>query len=380
MFRCCKFLSTVILTSLLASCGGTSNVEPPAELVQFTPEIHLQDVWRRTVGVGTDEYYFHLYLVEDHGSLYIPDVRGRLTALTADRGRMRWVQKTELPISGGLAVGKDILVFGTNKADLVVVNQSDGSERWRVALSSEILARPTVAEDVILVLTIDGKWVALDTESGQEKWLYERLAPALTLRGGSAPGVYQDLAIAGLSSGRVVAVERETGLVVWEREVAIPKGRTDLERMVDITADVLVIEDKVFTVAYQGRVMSLDARTGQPHWQYDLSSYQGMGYANNTLYVSDANSYVWSFNAATGLVNWTQEQLKARQLTAPVVVGDYVVVGDIEGYLHWLAVENGRFMARVRVAAEPINSLLVVDDIVYSFANNGRVAATRVKG
>ena len=145
--------------------------------------------------------------------------------------------------------------------------------------------------------------------------------------------------------------------------------------MVDIDADILVADETVYVVTFQGRITALDARIGAELWRREMSSHAGMGLDRASLYVSDELSHVWALDRARGASLWRQQRLEGRGLGAPAALHDYVVVADAEGHVHWLRREDGQFAARTRVREGVLAPPVVAGDTVYVYDRGGTLSA-----
>jgi outer membrane protein assembly factor BamB len=300
--------------------------------------------------------------------------------MSADKGRKLWSVKTKLPLSAGPGVGEGIVVVGASNGYLVALNAKDGSERWRHRMSSEVLAAPTLAGGLVIVRTVDGRLVALSADNAEQRWIVEQNVPKLSLRGTAPAYVGGDSVIAGFDNGRVVAVELTTGDTQWDTIVGAPRGKNELERLVDIDAPVHVLGDDVFVTGYQGRVAMLGRDTGQIWWARDFSSYRGFTVGDDELFASSSEGLVVAMRRSDGTVDWEQARLRQRGLTAPAVDGNAIVVGDYEGYLHWLDRSNGDLMARVSTDGDRItNAPIAVDGRVFVQTDHGKLIAYKTK-
>jgi outer membrane protein assembly factor BamB len=251
-----------------------------------------------------------------------------------------------------------------------------GEEIWRSTVSSEILSSPKEADGVVIVRTIDGKIFALDATTGERLWIYDRTVPALTLRGTSTPVIANGLVIAGFDGGRVTSLELKTGKLIWEAKVAVSSGRSELERMVDIDAQPLIVGDAIYVTTFQANVTALSLQSGQILWQRDISSHTELGADAQNLYVTEESGNVWALDRFSGTSIWKQEKLTHRQVTCPAFFGDRVIVGDLEGYLHWLDKATGDITARVQIDSAPIlTQPIVSNDILFAYSSGGTLSA-----
>jgi outer membrane protein assembly factor BamB len=358
--------------------GKDEAVEPPAELKPIKAELSVQEVWSTKVGHGTGKLYFKLRPAEEGGRIYVADDGGLVMALDADKGSQIWKTESKAPISAGVGAGDGLALAGTSSGEILAWSEDDGSLRWRAPASSEVMASPVAATGVVVGRSIDGRVFGLDAQDGRRLWLYQITVPALTLRGDSSPLIERGLVIVGLKTGKVVALSVPDGKVRWEQVIAVPRGRSELERMVDINADPVADQGVVYVASFQGRVAALDAENGNPLWGRDISSYAGLAADSRHVYVTDQHSEIWCLDRLTGASVWKQDALRGRAATAPAVQGDSIMVGDFEGYVHWLSRDDGHLQARWRLDSGGIQVRpLVVDETAYVYGRSGRLAALR---
>ncbi|WP_409271565.1 outer membrane protein assembly factor BamB [Pseudomonas sp. KCJK9111] len=376
-----KQAAVLTLAVLAAGCSSNSKKElPPAELIKFTEEVVLKKQWSRSIGDGQGETYNTLVPAIENDRIYASDVTGDVYALDRITGNVVWNKDLDLPVSGAVGVGYGLVMLGTLKGEVIALDSSTGEERWRARVTSEVLAPPANNGDVVVVQTQDDRLIGLDAATGDRRWIYESTPAVLTLRGTGAPIVTNRLAVAGLSTGKVVAVDISNGVPVWESRVAIPQGRSELERVVDIDGGLLLSGGTLYVSTYQGRVAGLDLESGRVLWQRDASSYVGVAQGFGNVYVSEASGTVESVDERSSSALWSNDAMARRQLTAPEVYSSYVAVGDFEGYLHLLSQVDGRFVGRERVDSSGLRARpLVVGDTIYVFGNSGKLEALTIR-
>ncbi|MGD8733654.1 MAG: outer membrane protein assembly factor BamB, partial [Gammaproteobacteria bacterium] len=256
----------------------------------------------------------------------------------------------------------------------------EGSGRWKVTLSGEVLARPAVGNGMVIVRTVDGYLRALDAADGSEFWNVEQQVPRLSLRGNSAPAIVGSAVIAGFDNGRIAAYDLDDGDIRWENVIAPPSGRTEMDRLADVDSSIVVVGQDVYVSSYNGRVASLAAESGQVLWSQDVPSYETLGIDWTALYAAGQTGDIVALSRSSGAVLWTQEGLHMRQPTTPTPHESSVVVGDFEGYVHWLNAVTGEFEARARVDNAPVvGQPVTAGELVYVQTESGRLAAYRAR-
>jgi outer membrane protein assembly factor BamB len=362
---------------MLQGCGRSKDTaEPPAKLTEFETTLDVQKVWSSKVGGGSERLRLGLRPATDGARVYAGSYDGQVAAYDAVTGRKEWSVKTELTLTAGPGFGDGLLAFGTADGDLVALDAATGQERWRQAIGSEVLASPAIGSNVIVVRSVDGRLRGFSVANGGTLWTVEQNLPVLTLRGNTAPRLAGTLVVSGFNNGRVGAYELTSGDTAWEVTVANPTGRSELERLVDVSAGVQVVGNDVYVVGYHGRAVGIDLVTGGVIWQQEFSSFAGLSADFNNVYATSDFDAVVALSRAAGTQLWTQEALRLRDVTAPTRYANTVVVGDFEGYVHWLSPDDGRFLARQRAARDRISGApLVVGQNVYVQGDDGTLAA-----
>ena len=379
------FSLTVIL--LLGACGavsdrvssfmgGEDNASPPTPLEEISEQIKIKRLWETSVGDGTDEQYLKLVPTFADGRIYAAESEGEVSAINSGNGKDIWTTDVDMRITGGPGAGGNFVLVGTSEAEVIALSAENGDILWRGKVSSEVLSAPQIDNGIVVVRTIDGKIFGLNAADGSRQWVYDRTVPALTLRGTSRPVIADGLVIAGFDEGRLAAIELQTGKLVWETRIALATGRSDIERMVDIDAEPVILDGIIYVATFQGRLAALTANSGRIIWTRDIPSYAGINVDDDHVYISDDNSAIWALDRTTGNSLWKLESLVARAATAPALTGDVVVVGDLEGYLHWLDRDTGEILGRNQVTDSPIIAPpFAVDGIVYTYASDGSLGA-----
>lgn len=398
-----EMMKRVLLISLvslvgLAGCHSfkKENVQPPTPLAKdFKPTVTVTKVWETRVGDGAGVSGARLRPSVVDGVLYADSSDGKMTAIDAASGKKLWSKsasthgwfgwgdrkRKDVRYAGGPAVDADLLVVGTLDGHVYGMSAKDGSPRWEAELASEVLATPIIVGDLVVVRTGDGRIYALETATGKRRWVYDQdNVPLLSLRGNGSMLAANGVLFYGSDDGRLVALRLDNGSKLWEQRLSSGEGRTEIDRLDDVDGSILVDGTVLYGAAYHGNLVAVDGPSGRPTWTHAFSTYVSLGLGGNALYGVNDDSQVWAFDKTGGADIWKNDALKYRWLTGPAVQGNYVVVGDMEGYIHWLQSSDGALAARERLSkkkairAQP----LVVGDTVYVEDVKGHIAAYRL--
>lgn len=377
-FQAILLLSVVLLSGCSIFSKKTGN--EPLELVDFTETVKVNKIWSRGVGAGQGDGFTRLLPAIDGDLIFTVSSEGHIYAINRLTGKVVWSRKTDESISGGISSEHDMLLIANATGELIALAKSNGASLWRKQIQGEILSTPRTNGDVVAVQTMNGRIYTLDAKSGKELWFYENSPPVLTLRGTASPIVTDNAIYAGFSNGRLMAFNPDTGSILWEQRVAIPQGRSELDRMVDIHASPVLDGGILYVSAYQGKLSAMARGTGSGIWSQESSSSEAIALAGGQLFVSQADGVVVAYDATTGQVRWKNEQLLRRGLNGPQVFGDYVAVVDYKGYMHVMNQSDGVFVARRSVDSKSVRAPMLTDgDVLYVYGNKGDLMAFRAK-
>ena len=355
-------LPGLLSVTLLSGCSLFSGEEDvvkmsPLPVVenQFTPST----AWSTSVGNGIGDFYSNLHPAFADNVVYAADRHGTVKAVNAADGKEIWsvslAQKSGFfstspaLLSGGVTVAGGHVYVGSEKAQVYALNTADGSTAWQTRVAGEALSRPVVSDGVVLIHTSNGQLQALNEADGAVKWTVNLDMPALSLRGESAPATAYGAAIVGGDNGRVSAVIMDKGQIIWQQRISQATGATEIDRLSDVDTTPIVINGVVYALAYNGNLTALDLRSGQIMWKRELGSVNDFIIDGDRIYLVDQNDRVLALTTEGGVTLWTQSDLLHRNLTTPALYNGALVVGDSEGYMHWINTDDGRFVAQQKV-------------------------------
>lgn len=372
-----KYLLLIVLTLLLTACGffDKDNTPIPAPLPEFEPEFKPRLLWSKRTGASIGNEYLRISPAISDCAIYTVNDKGIVSSFNKMNGSRNWRRFTYYSLISSPAVGEGVVVVGGLHGEVVALSETDGKILWATSVPGEVLAKPAIGRGMVIIKTVDGYLRALSLVDGHELWSLQQVEPNLILRASSAPLIYNNHIIVGFANGNLAKVNLYDGQITWQQQLASPEGSFAIQRMIDIDADPILFNQHLYAATYQGNIASLDWVSGSIIWSHTISSYTGMVASSNTIYISDANGLIWSFNAHDGLVNWRQINLRARGVTGPVMMGNYIVVGDQQGYLHWLDKEDGHFATRIKVGAKLFAAPIVENNILYAINNKGYLVA-----
>ena len=374
----------VAAAALVAALGGCSTVKgwfsgkdkegekpvDPAELVDFTATTAVSKLWSANVGKGEKRLGLQQTPVVDGGRVFAAAVEGGVRAFDLQTGKQAWQYKSKLRLSGGPGAGNGLVVVGTLDGQVVALDAATGAEKWQAKVPNEVIAAPVVGESMVFVRSNDGRVTALAADTGERRWFWTNELPSLTVRGNAPVVVGPGVVFAASDDGTVAALAMNDGRRMWTQTVGMPEGRSELERMADVDGAPVLEGTTLYATSYKKETVAIEGPSGRPLWTRDNGGAGGLAVTSSAVLVSDPAGTVWALDKYSGSALWSNTTLARRSLTAPTIHGDYAVVGDYDGYLHWLKTDNGEVAARARIGGKAIrgkpvaaDGILVVQDV-----------------
>lgn len=379
----------VVLTCAIAlgGCGTVRNLFSskkdvalkPAELTQLTPSVTVQKLWSARAGKGEGRIGARQGPAIADGRVYAAAVRGGVSAFDLQTGASVWHYASDLPLSGGPGVGDGLVVVGSLEGDIVALDAATGAEKWTAKVGNEIIAAPAIGQGMVFVRSNDGRITAFDSTSGERRWFWNHELPTLSVRGNDSPVLGPGYVFVGNDDGTLTALAIADGRPLWDQTVAEAEGRTELDRMADVDGTPALDDTTLYATSYKKQTIAVEAPTGRPIWTHDGGGPGRVATATDRLVVSDPVGIVWGLDKAGGTSLWKQDALTRRNLTAPAIHGDYAVVGDFDGYLHWMKLADGALAARMRTGGDALRAAPVVaDGVLVAQDIDGGLSAYRL--
>ncbi len=374
----------------LAGCGKTTKSESkkPAKLVQvesvqaqFSPifSVELPSAGKlKHRGVAKKDI-LRLQVAGDNQFLLAASSSGIVSAYQA--GQLAWSADVGEAIVSGVAydASGQVVVVGTRSGKIIALDSQTGEQRWTQNLGATSLAPALIAGNRVLVSANNGVIYGLNLRTGANVWQFTTQLPNVSVRGMAKPlRLDGSTAVFGTSNGRIHALSIDKGQPLWTRRVGVAIGGSDVGRMSDVDGTPLAVGSYLYVTSFSGNLSGFDMSTGQTMFTVrDFPSVHSVAYQNQTLIGVDIDGVVRGFDALTGGTVWTSDALKYRKLSNPVSVGNYVAIGDYEGVVH-LFDSAGAIVGRTKTKGRVV-SLQAQGNELYAQTQEGQVVVWQVQ-
>ncbi len=350
-FRFILLSAALILLAGCSSFGGKEEQNPPAKLEAFSEKVKLSRVWKASSGkIEKSNRQIQPILVDT--TLYTASTSGVITAFDAETGNKLWSRKLKLNLTAGIGYGDGLLLAGTEDGEVVALYASNGNPAWVGEVKGGVLASPAGGQNIVVVPTSGDKLIGLSATDGTIVWTLSEATPRLLLRGRGRPLVVSDVVLAGFDNGKLMLIRLDNGQRLWEVRVGDSIGKTEIERLADVDARPILIDETVYSAAYQTRIVAIDAPTAKITWENDISTNRDMDADERYLFVVGENDVIYALDRESGETVWEQDKLLNRKLTAPAVLNQHIVVGDSMGFIHVINSATGEIEGREKTGSE----------------------------
>jgi outer membrane protein assembly factor BamB len=388
-FNAKKALAIILLSSSLFACSSSDDEDPStkvAELSDLDNAFDIEILWDRSIGDGVEDYFSRIKPIVAYNKVYSASRMGDVVAFDKESGKKAWQadlsdinnersfwdSRVSALVAGGPTAGLNKIFLGTENGDVFALDAETGELVWQAKIKGEVITAPAIDSGILVVNSASGLLKAFDANTGEELWKAEQDVPALTLRGISTPVIASGGVIVGSGKGEVGVYILDKGQAGWITEVGEATGSTELNRVIDVDSAPVVFGDKVYVISARGNLVAIELKTGRVLWKRQYSSYRQIAVYRNDIFITTTMGHIYALNRLNGIERWSNLELTNRGVTGPAVVDKYIVVGDFEGYLHWLDQETGEIVSRHEVDGSGIHSTpTVVDDILYTQSRDG---------
>ena len=361
----------LLLSIIIVGCSSETPLRVPNELPEVVRDNVSFDVdfsGRLKADKKAPKGIFEPQVIGNR--VYIASNRGYVRAYDIETGKTLWTTDLELDLSTGVAAFDGHLAVVGRDGEVIVLS-TEGEKLWQFNLNKEVLAPPSLSKNRMVVQAIDGSVVAFHLKSGKVAWRFAEVIPNLTLRGTNRPFIFNDRVILAFSSGKLVALKLSDGQVFWQQVIQKPKGQNEFERLIDLDGRIAARENILFIPGYQGYLTAVEAYQGQVLWQKQHSSFQGSDFYIDRLYTVDESSHVQVLDFRNGEIQWQNEDYLYRDISQPLIIDDYIVFSDFEGYVHLMNRFDSKTNDRHKVGTAPVR-LHVENGKIFALASNGR--------
>lgn len=360
----------------LMGCASSKGPEP-TPLTDIQASVAAQSLWSSTLRIENESTGLQATL--QARNLWAASEKGNIKAFDVESGEVVWQAKLNDTLLAGPTVTLGAVYVVTSQAEVVALDRQTQSELWRAPLRGEILSSVAEASGVVVARAADGHTTGLDAKTGEALWVFDEHPPLpLTVRGTSAPTTAGKAAWLGYDDGYVTLMDVTAGTPVWETRVGVSRGTNDIARLTDIDGTPVLVDEVLYVSALNQRTAEVHAKTGRVQWSHPASSVLTLAVDWSRVIAVTTKGEVVSIRRASGQTQWQNDALLYRDLGAPALMKNWVLLGDADGVLHMLDAQSGDAVGRVRVGSAIVQAPLIANDVAVVVTAEGRIRAYRL--
>ena len=373
-----------LFIGILSSCSSLSSlnfwsddsdedISKPAELVSFQEEAAVNIVWKKSFKSSNELGSFKPAFYA--GQMLVADSDGEITSLNPKTGKVNWTKTLERELAAGVVSGFGKFVVSDTEGNVLGFDLESQESLWETNIGGEVLANAVIDASLVVVKNSVGELVALDSSSGEQKWTFRSQLPALTVRGTGEPIIKDGIVFSTFDNGRLGAFQLNTGFFLWDGPISFVEGSSELENLLDADSSPVFANQLIFATNYQGNLTAFDLAQKRPVWNSKASSFHSPVIGQGMIMVIQDDGSIVSFSASNLAPSWVSEEYKIRDLSNGEIFENYMLVGDLEGYLHLINPMTGKTVGRKKVSGNPIKSLVTYGGLAYTIDQDSNLVA-----
>ena len=373
-----------LFIGILPSCSSLSSlnfwsddsdedISKPAELVSFQEEAAVNIVWKKSFKSSNELGSFKPAFYA--GQMLVADSDGEITSLNPKTGKVNWTKTLERVLAAGIVSGFGKFVVSDTEGNVLGFDLESQESLWETNIGGEVLANAVIDASLVVVKNSVGELVALDSSSGEQKWTFRSQLPALTVRGTGEPIIKDGIVFSTFDNGRLGAFQLNTGFFLWDGPISFVEGSSELENLLDADSSPVFANQLIFATNYQGNLTAFDLAQKRPVWNSKASSFHSPVIGQGMIMVIQDDGSIISFSSSNLAPSWVSEEYKIRDLSNGEIFENYMLVGDLEGYLHLINPMTGKTVGRKKVSSNPIKSLVTYGGLAYTIDQDSNLVA-----
>lgn len=380
MYKMKSFLFAMLAVSLNACtyiddyAFGKDNTPKPMPLPQVYQRKSIMLDWSVSLaGFKKQDFTADLTPFVSRHHVYVATPEGRVYALDKNHGQILWQKELHLTLLAGPVVSGDKILVTSDDAAIYILNRKNGDILQRVGVANDVLSKPFIHRQKAYVKTITGAVYCIDLNTGHKDWKYEHTTSEIILKASSSPVYYQNMILVGFSDGSLVGLEPTKGHPQFIQHISYARGVSEVERLTDVDTNPLIDANRLYIASYQGDIGAYSITESSFLWKKPASTYHDLSFIGDTLVMVSSKDVVWAYHKQSGQTLWTQKQLKARRLTAPVNWNQTIWVGDRLGYLHGLSPQTGQFVGQLKLPGGMSAAPVIEGKHAWVMTTNGQL-------
>jgi len=319
----------------------------PTEIKPYDKKASMELIWENKVG-DNEVNNFNLVFSEEFVIAATSD--GSVRKMKINSGETVWKKEFSQKIMIGVGGNIENILFIAEDGYLWCLD-GKGEAIWKIFVDGEALTTPVINNDKAYVRLANYGILQVDLKQGDVDWRYIHSSPSLTFNGTSSLAFSDGIIYGGFGAGKLVAIHQKSGAFMWEATISQIKGVTDIERLNDVLSQPLINNREIYAASTSGDLTAIDRRNVNTIWTRKISSFKNLAFDGFDIYLAHKSDSLYSLDSKNGKTNWRNADLQYRRVTNPIITGDYVAVGDFDGYIHLLNIESGAIEGRAQITS-----------------------------
>ena len=282
-------------------------------------------------------------------------------------------------IGGGIAVDDNFLFIGSPYAEIFCLELKTGNLVWKNNTITPVRATPTLVDNKVIVLTLDNRTLVFEKEDGSLIWEHQGIQNTTSIIGEPKVAADGSLVVVPYSNGDIFALNLINGRELWKQtSVNIELSETS-NSFSDIDANPVILKNIIIVASTSGKVFALNKKNGNLLWEQYLNTTKTPLVNGNNVYIIHNNKELINLDLKNGQVRWITEILKSYSSEknylwlTPVLINNQLVAVGGDKSLLILSPYNGELKKEISLPSIPATSPIVVKKKIFLMLKNSEI-------
>ncbi len=328
------------------------------------------------------------------GNIFTLDSKMVLTAILSS-GVKSWTKdltpETETSgqaDGGGLAAGDGKLFVSTGYGTLWAFDARTGVLLWQQSLLGTGNSQPAYRDGIIYLVSSDATTWAIAADTGRVRWQIDGLADANNATGTTGPSVSRKLVVFGFGTGEIQAAFRQGGLVLWTVTLAGGRSGRSSSTVEDVGSTPVISENKVFAANSTGRIVALNLDSGERIWSAPYGTTSLIWPAGGSVFFVNDLSQIVRLDDRNGSIVWATDlpgflkidRLRSNEVVVhhgPLLAGGRLFIASSDGKMRIFDPVSGALKLTLDIPGGATTNSVIADGTLYVVSKTGKLHAYR---
>lgn len=349
---------------------------------KLNSKFYLRKIWDINIDRDIIKYNINYSISFNKNEIFIYNHYGIVKAISLKDGKQIWssnllnidhnFRDDGILLLSNICVDVKNIYIGSENAKLYSINVHNGSINWSVDTVGEVISKPFLFHNLILVHTVNGMLQAFDKYNGSIKWNVFLGYTNLGIKGESEPTIFNNLIVIGSDNGFINVISPYDGKIIWKKFISYTFLKY-INNHIDIDFTPLIYDGVIYVISCNGDLLAVDFLSGDILYKYNISFIKSFFIYNKHIYMFDSSNYLISLNISSYYIEWKKKISSKCNLTIPILYNNSIIIGDSLGYVYLININDGIIYLKYKINFLGISNIFYKKNKLFILDNDGNL-------